>query len=223
MCKLAVLDPERVSNARITSAAMSLYRSQRSGLGVVAVIDNETHFDYHVEKWTAPELNDVGEFIDIFADDAEWFILHGRLATSGSKNALPATHPIEVNCDECQVDYVLHNGVYASHDLGIEINRMEGEEGHSFTTMVDTELIAHRMGKVPETIDEADQLMDEANAGFEQGLIMLNDERIMLYTNRKYTIDERGEMYVSYADYSNDETTKEYQLMIIEPGTEGDD
>lgn len=220
MCKIAILDPERVDENQVAEAGMQLYRSQRSGLGIVAVVDMGSSFMYHDAKWLEPTPDDVAAFIETHSDDAEWFILHGRLATSGARNSLSATHPIEVNCSECDIDYVLHNGVYAHGEIRHEIEYLEDEHGHEFTTSVDTELMAHRMGKVPQSLSEADDLLEEAKAGFEQGLILLGDEQIMLYSSRKYRIDENGEMYLSYAEYANDNAEKDYSLMLISPGTE---
>lgn len=219
MCKLAILSPDRVSDDEMTEVAMDLYRSQRSGLGIVAVHEEEDKFEYDVEKWVEPNIDEVAAFIVSNSDYASWFILHGRLATSGGRADNEATHPIEVDCPECEVDYVLHNGVYQHSSINDEKAAME-QNGHEFTTFVDSELMAHRIGTVPSSIAESDELLDKAIAGYEQGIILLNEDRIFLYSNRKYRIDENGEMYVSYESYANEDAEHNYSTMIISASEE---
>lgn len=211
---MAMLSPTRVSDDEITEVAMELFRSQRSGLGIVAVEEKETRFEYQIEKWLRPDPSEVAAFIEVNSDDASWFILHGRLATSGGRSDNRATHPIEVDCPRCNIDYVLHNGVYQHAAINSEKAKME-MDGHEFTSNVDSELMAHRIGDVPSTIAESDELLDGATAGYEQGIILLNEDRIFLYSNRKYRIDEHGEMYVSYEDYANNDAEHNYSTMII--------
>lgn len=221
MCKVAILDPSRLEAEQIADAAHKIYLSQRSGFGVVSVQDSGDKFDYSVMKWVSPTEDQIRKFIvsQVERNDVEFFILHGRLATSGSRDSLSDTHPIEVDCPECDIDYVLHNGVYSNSYIKTQIEEL-ADDGHQFTTKVDTELMAHKIGAVPETLENADERLKNSGAGYEQAVILLNEDRIFIYSDRKYRIDENVEMYMTHEKYMNPDAEKNYSMVIMVPGGE---
>lgn len=213
MCEIAVLKTERFSPNKLTDYAMYLYQSNRTALGLVAVYEEDDSFRYEEFKSFEPESEDVKTFFATF-NDAEWTIIHGRLGTSGADESLQATHPIHLECSECSIESVIHNGVVADFWMASALRK----DGHQYKTNVDTESIAHQFGDVPETIEEADNVLDEYPSIVRQlGFILLGEKRIYHYA-RKYQLNEHGEMYHRRRPYANDDAENNYQQMIIKAG-----
>lgn len=157
MCEIAVVDPERTGLQASFQLASQLYEEQGDGLGVVAVKRDEENerFRYEVYKSAQPHWQRLWAFMRRVEDKTWRFILHARAMTDGDVNR-QNTHPLKVDCEHCQTQYLVHNGVVHSHKSKKADLK---EEGHTFNTEVDSEVIAHGFGEevpvTPEAIEEA--------------------------------------------------------------------
>lgn len=149
MCEIAVIDPEQASIESAQQIAGTFHEEQGDGLGVLAVIPDGDKFDYKVWKSTTPHWQSLYAFYKRNYDDAWRFVIHGRAKTSGEVNH-ETSHPIHVDCDLCDIDWVVHNGhVRRYSDKQEELIA----EGHDLNTGVDTEVIAHKVGFIPDTVE----------------------------------------------------------------------
>lgn len=188
MCEIAILAPSRYSADELATTAMAIYRSQRSSLGLVAIRENDdrTRFLYDILKVVNPDYDDVLNFIENHQEEATRLIIHGRLATHGDVTVTNA-HPIKVDCPECDVDFVLHNGVVYTHE---ETRRMHEKHGHDYATEVDSEVIAHDFGHVPTDFDDGTFGLHEREPAF----ILLSDEAVFIRNGGMYRLAEDGTM-----------------------------
>jgi len=186
---------------------MQLYHSMRTSLGIVAVSKMDSSFEYQTYKAMDPDQEDISYFVDGEYDNTDLFIIHGRLATHGERN-LESAHPIGIDCDECSVDYVLHNGVISTHD---RIRRKTEQNGHEYTTDVDSEVIAHKHGGVPEEIGKLSQQI-----AMQPCYILLNDERIYIHTSWGYKLERDGELARNHRQFGP--TSGEYRAVILTAG-----
>lgn len=213
MCEIAMLRPETHGPNQLCSISMRLYETMKTALGVVAVIDDDGQFSYRVYKSTDPDRDELWDFIESNHEDTNRFIIHGRLATSGERDEVGA-HPIQVDCSKCDVDYVIHNGVLGS---GWRATRDQLiEEGHTFQTNVDSEVIAHIHGTVPSNWGEVDQA-EETNWDLKRqpAYLLLNEDRMFIRSNHSYNLTESGTLYRGYRRFSEEEGA--YNLMILTP------
>jgi glutamine phosphoribosylpyrophosphate amidotransferase len=210
MCELAILNPSKYSVEDLTEIAMGIYESQRDSLGIVGIveIDGRTSFEYPTFKDTNPDEDDVYEFVDDFADWSTRLIIHGRLATQGEVTEENA-HPLEIECDKCNVDYVLHNGVCYNYKRE---KPWLADDGHNFQTDVDSEIIAHNWGDVPSDFDHETL----HNAG-QSAYILLNEERAFIFTNGRYNLHETGTMALNYRNFGPQNGNNSYQQVILTP------
>lgn len=209
MCEIAVLDPSRYSSSELKSAAVTLYDSMRSSLGVVAVKENEdrTKFEYDTYKAVVPDKEVLLEFIEETKEESVRIIIHGRMATHGAVT-VEHSHPLEINCDECNVDYLIHNGVVP----GFEYERGQlTNEGHNFTTEVDSELIAHDFGEVPNQFEGFEDLYHR-----EPGFLLLNEDRIFIHASR-YQLTNDARMAHGHRDFGPDRREKNFFRVLYYP------
>jgi len=185
MCEMAALRPEKYGVERITEAAMQLYFSMGTSLGIVAVTANDSKYEYNVFKAMEPEQEAVQGFIEDNHDETGLFIIHGRLATHGERN-IDGAHPIEIDCSECDVDYLLHNGIVSGHGV---MRRETQETGHEYETKVDSEAIAHKTATVPDDFDQVNEEFER-----EPCYILLNEDRIFMTTSYGYTLTVNGDL-----------------------------
>lgn len=150
MCEIAVIDPELVPIETVHSLAERFHEEQGDGVGVVAVVNEGDRFTYPVYKSTSPHWQTLYSFLRRNYDDAWRFVVHGRSMTSGKRNR-DTTHPIEIDCDLCDFDYVVHNGSVRNDQT---VRERMFDEGHHFNTLVDTEIIPHEVGQLPEDLDD---------------------------------------------------------------------
>lgn len=201
MCEIAILNTESSTAEEISNAAMEVYWAMQTSLGVVGIVHGDGEYHYRVNKWMTPEEDDVAEFIEDNYDDCIRFIAHGRLATHGETN-LDAAHPIEIDCDTCDIEHVLHNGIVYEHEKVMHALDADEESGHDYTTKVDSEVIAHAYGEVP---DEAADTMKEFE--HEPCYILLGREKFLVNTNSRYRMTTDGQLgrpHRTFAPATND-------------------
>jgi glutamine phosphoribosylpyrophosphate amidotransferase len=209
MCEIAILDPERYSLDKLTSSTMTVYRNMRDSLGIVAVRDTGPRFSYDTFIDTDPEVSEVRDFLDEHDGSAERFIVHGRLATTGEVTDENA-HPIEIECDQCDVDYLLHNGIVRGHE---RLRERHEQHDHDYTTSVDSEVIAHEHGDVPASFEDGRHDL----FGREPAYILLNKERMYVYATRRYQLTDDFRMALSNRSYGPSRETTDHVEVIIRP------
>jgi len=211
MCEVAILSTDEHSVSEITNAAMVLYQSMRTSLGMVSIEHSGGTYDYDVFKSLSPDRDAVSDFIEHRHDDAVRFILHGRLATHGSRD-IKAAHPIQIDCSECELDYVVHNGVIYDHGR----HRSAAEaDGHGFRTDVDTEVIAHEYGEAPAQIDDIVEDFER-----EPCYILMQEDRMLIHAGTRYQLTEDGRMAQARRTFGPDEG--KYKDLIMKPVTADD-
>lgn len=184
MCELAIINTENSDVEEMTNAAMTVYQSMRTSLGIVAVEHGNGQYNYETYKDVNPSRAGVKAFIEANASSAMRFMFHGRLATHGGYGE-EAAHPISIDCDCCDVNHVLHNGMVHYHEEFREDHRGD----HDYTTEVDSEVIAHEYGEVPEAVEEVKE-----DFGRQPSYILLGDERMLITTNGRYNLTTNGEL-----------------------------
>lgn len=212
MCEIAILDPERYNTGQLKEACTDLYQSMRHSLGVVAVHENldDMKFGYEVFKQVDPDKTELLNFIEN-NEGCHRLIIHGRLATHGEvtrKNA----HPLEIKCRECNVDYVVHNGVVYQHERK---KRIHQSQGHSYQTDVDSEAIAHDYGDVPAGFGESGEPKDLHSR--EPGFILLNEDRMFIHA-RAYHLTKDARMVKNRRDFGPEYDEQSYMQIAYPPG-----
>lgn len=212
MCEIAIFDPDRTTPRIVSEVAIDLYRSQGDALGVVAVRSEDNYFDYEIYRATEPEEHEVFDFVEDLYDETYRFILHGRMATSGDRTVEEA-HPIEIECEACDIDYVLHNGIVAQYEY--ERNQLE-RIGHEFSTDVDSENIAHRFQTISTELEELDNPYPR-----EPCYILLSSNAILVTASARYHLTDDLRLSCSYRRYGPDRREGEYGRLLVTP-TSGD-
>lgn len=195
MCEIAIVDPDENEATTAVSVAEEIYESQGDSLGVVAIYENDTRerFIYDIYKAVTPDRDELADFIySAYEDGAARLIIHGRMATHGAITDEHA-HPLEIDCPECSVDYVLHNGVVTRHVY--DKNEHE-ENGHEYNTDVDSEVIAHNYGEVPDDFD-----YDVWYHSQQSAFILLNEDRMFVSAGRGYHLTGDIRMQRGYRSY----------------------
>lgn len=221
MCEIAVLDPERANLSIIQQVAGKFHDEQGDGLGVLAVkqTDDET-FEYETYCSTQPHWQTLYTFLRRHVDDTWRFVIHGRYATAGAVNREGA-HPISVDCDSCEFDYVIHNGSIRNH----ETKRSELEsEGHHFNTKVDSEIIPHEIGRLPEDVDNLTQTSFDFKGNL--NYLVFSENGIFVHTARKYDVTDDFLMTCSRRDFDDAEElgferSKSTRWALVTPGEDG--
>lgn len=222
MCEIAILNPGRFDLYDLVDASKEIYNGQRTALGLVAIYDENGEFRYETYRSAQPEETDLWDFYDEH-QECYRVIIHGRLATSGSRER-EGTHPIPIDCPECSVDWVLHNGVIRNDD---PVRTRHIATGHSYTGEVDSEIIAHMHGDVPEyTSDPTPVHAEKPSLASQPCYILLGSERMYIYTNTgtrwsPYVFLDSVELYKPARWWRNDEHEGDYySSLILRPGTE---
>lgn len=202
MCEIAVYPGS--SNADEQKAlAETLYSENPDGLGMVAVYDGD-EFDYSVHKSESPDFDAVRGFLNAHSD-AWRIITHARLATAGG-TGFQETHPIEPRCNECDVDYIIHNGGVYGHNRD---RKALERRGHDFTTAVDSEVIAHKHGGVPDSLDDFNQPQLAGSLNY----LVLSDNGILIRNDGKYRVSYDMQMSCGYRGWQNrDDCEQGYAL-----------
>lgn len=212
MCELAILDPRRNSAEIMTQAAMDIYQRMHSSLGLVTIRDPDTQakFEFDIFKEVDPEREGVAAFMETAKehDDAVRVIIHGRLATQGEVNREHA-HPLRIDCPECEAKYVLHNGIITQFDY---VREQHKEEGHEYTTNVDSEVLAHEFGEMPD--DFSEEVMD---VGAREPAYVLLSEDTMFVRSNHYHLAEDGRMARSRRNFGPLDHEDDYEAVIMNP------
>ena len=210
MCEISILDPREASTGEQLDRITSIYEAMPDGIGVVYVreSDDRTAFEYEVYKSITPNVSDIRDFIEENQDGAIRCVIHGRLATCGKVSKKNA-HPIRVECDECDVEYVAHNGTVYSRE---HRRRPLQEEGHTFQTPVDSEVIAHAFGEVPSSFEGADEFFEGQPA-----YVLLGSDAMYIHASTGYHLTERGTVARTYRSFGPERRTDNYQKVILTP------
>jgi hypothetical protein len=188
MCEIAVLPnnfgfetDEESALETYTGAIEALAKQNRDGAGIVAVHDEGSHFEYDTFKRSEPEFGEEMESFLLSNRGAWRFVLHARAATHGTVS-YPNTHPISTGaCDECDFDYVVHNGVVSGEQ---EHRERLSDDGHEFTTKVDSEVIAHEIGSTPDELSE----FEASDLGGSLNYFLFASDGILVRTESKYRV-----------------------------------
>lgn len=217
ICEIAVFDPEQAGIEAIHQIAYRFNEEQGDGLGIVAVKDHGDHFEYATIKSTDPHWQTFFGFLRRHRETTWRFILHGRASTTGDVNR-DAAHPIHVDCEKCSIEWVVHNGHVTNH--ANIMNGMTGA-GHEFNTEVDSEIIAHRIGDVPDDVD--DHRSDQYNMSGNLSYLVLSEDGILVRVQRKYYLSDNFTMTCSYRDFDEPEDLgfergSKNEWLLAEPG-----
>lgn len=214
MCEIAILEPDEYSTKALKEISMELYESMRSSLGAVGVhqVDDKTKFGYDVFRDTDPNPEKLLEFVEAQQEKgAIRFIIHGRLATTGAVIDDHA-HPLEMDCPVCNVDYVIHNGMVGAYRRAK--NDLE-EQGHEFTTGVDSEVIGHKVGGVPAGFDDPDEVDPEFET--QPSFILMNDDNIFIHGSHGYHLSGDGRMKRTHRNFGPMYRDDNYNRVILTP------
>lgn len=220
MCEIAVLDPERASIEIIQQVAYKFHEEQGDGLGILAVKQDGEQFDFERYCSTDPHWPTVYGFLRRELDDTWRVVVHGRYKTAGAVNR-KGCHPIGVDCDACDWDFVVHNGSVRKHKAkrgGL------ASSGHSFNTKVDSEVIAHTVRSVPETVEDHTRQTYELKGNL--NYLLFSEDGILVRVSQKYGLTDDFIMTCSYNDFEDAgdlgfEKSKRTEWMLIEPSEDG--
>lgn len=186
MCEIAVLDPSRTSIEIAQQLAYTFHDEQGDGVGILMVQDTGDKYEYESYKSTTPHWQTLYSFLNREWDDTWRVIVHGRYGTSGGVSR-GAAHPIEVDCDHdgCDFDYVIHNGSVRNWR---QQRASLISHGHTFTGSVDTEVIPHKVGTLPDGVD--DLSYNTYNISGNLNYLLFSEDGIFVRTTRKYDLTD---------------------------------
>lgn len=209
MCEIISAGTQSYNSGQHTNYAMQVYEAMGDSLGILALQDCGSRFEYEVFRSTDPQEWEVADFIGENFDTTDLFVHHGRLATEGAVTKQHA-HPLEIDCEQCDVDYVIHNGVMWGHQH--TRNQFE-DAGHEFTTNVDSEVIAHSHRDVPTEFEGG---MALAHFKRQPAYILANENSLYITTNGAYHLTRFGEMAKSYRGVISSDRER-YDEVILTP------
>ena len=210
MCEIAIIDPRDTATGKQLDIVTSIYERMGDGAGIVYVSesDDRSTFEYDVYKSATPHPDVMREFIHDHSDGAIRCVMHGRLATCGDVSDTN-THPLEIECDECDMEYVVHNGMAYNHRRR---RRRLQEQGHTFQTAVDSEIIGHTFGEVPPTFDDADSFFEGQPA-----FVLLGRQSVYIHASKGYHLTKRGFVARTHRHFGPDTRSDNYQKVILTP------
>lgn len=222
MCEIAVIDPEEVPIEAAHQIAATFHEEQGDGLGVLAVHNEGDRFRYETHKSTKPHWQTFFTFFQRNYENAWRFVIHGRAKTTGAVNR-HTSHPIEVECDKCEFDYVVHNGHVRKHsDLQDDLL----DEGHHLNTGVDSEIIAHKVSELPESVE--DHTLSTYDFRGNLNYFLFSENGIVGRVGGRYHLTDRFTATCSLEKFSDDpedlgfEKGNQNEWMLIAPSEEGE-
>jgi predicted glutamine amidotransferase len=214
---MAILDPERYRPSQIADAGIELYQSMRDGLGIVVIQNRDERFEYSAFKSLDPDVKETVDFLqDEIGDETERVVLHGRLATHGEEN-IQNCHPLEVECDKCDAEYVLHNGVVYNHEL---LQSRHEAAGHEYATPVDSEAIVHEHSGVPDSVGSDN---DDSEIGVQPAYVICGKKAVYVSSSNRYSMTEDMRMASSSRQFGPsglDGETTTYREVRLSHNTE---
>jgi len=213
MCEIAVLDPEQ-SPVQVATEMASVFDSEQGdGLGILAVIDNGDSFEYNTYKSTEPHWATMFAFLKRNWDEAYRVVIHGRASTTGAVNRQNA-HPLGIECSQCEFDWVVHNGSVRQHK---NIRSSLTTRGHYLNTGVDSEILAHRVSELPDTVEDHDRRTYTFTGNL--NYLLFSENGILVRVSDKYHLSDDFRMTCRpELDGFVDGTDNEW--MLISPGGE---
>lgn len=198
MCEIAVFDPEKAPIQTVQRIASQFHEEQGDGLGVLAVLNEGDSFDYRAYKSTDPHWQTLYSFLRRNYSRAWRVVVHGRNGTAGDVNRQNA-HPIEVDCPECEFDYVVHNGSVRNHK---KRRGRRTSDGHRFTTKVDSEVIPHTISELPETVSQHTRSTYKFRGNL--NYLLFSEDGILVRVSQKYHLDDAFTMTCSMKKVTGD-------------------
>jgi predicted glutamine amidotransferase len=220
MCEIAVFDPEQADLSIIQQTAAVFHEEQGDGLGVLAIKQSGDKFGYTTYKSTQPHWATLYSFLKRNVDDTWRFVVHGRAGTCGGVNR-DAAHPIHVDCDKCEFDYVVHNGSVRRHR---NIRAGLTSHGHDFNTKVDSEVLAHKVSELPETIE--DHTRGTYSFTGNLNYLLFSEDGILVRTSKKYHVTDDFTMTCSLRNFEDAEDVgfergNKMEWMLLTPTEDG--
>ena len=218
MCEIAVVPgaPAAQNAESYVDLAATMYRQNSHGLGFVAVYDSDAldddgfNYAYYKTNNADGRWSEIYDWIEDHAD-AWRIVIHARLATAGGKT-LESTHPLVMEDEDIDAEYVVHNGVVNGHRRE---RRELKDDGHEFATEVDSEVIAHKHPDIPESLDddfEGTQLRGRLN------YLLFTDEGILVRNSGKYVLSHDFRMSCRPEDA---QTSAEEQIPVDDDSVDG--
>lgn len=217
MCEIAVVDPEQSNIQIIHQIAAKFHEEQGDGIGVLAVKESPDGFEYETYKSIVPHWQTMYTFLKRHYDETWRFVVHGRASTSGNVNR-EAAHPIHVDCDHCEFEHVIHNGSVRNHE---NIRGGLTSQGHHFNTKVDTEILAHKVSELPETIEDHSRKTYSFRGNL--NYLLFSENGILIRVSSKYHLSDDVTMTCSLSAFDDAEEYgfeegNDTEWMLITPG-----
>lgn len=184
MCEIAVLDPERTDDQSIHQLASTFFEEQGDGLGILSIQSDEETFTYDAYRHSEPDWFQFHKFLNRTRDETWRYVLHGRSLTNG-KAIRDNAHPIPIDCPKCDSEWVIHNGSVRSHK---EKRGGLTSQGHTFSSNVDTEVIAHTISELPDSTDDLDD--ETYNLKGNLNYLLFSEDKIFCRLAAKYYVTD---------------------------------
>lgn len=216
MCEIAVIDPEQAPISAAHQIAAKFHEEQGDGLGVLAVLNRGGHFEYRRYKSIHPHWQTLYNFFRRHYSDAYRIVIHGRASTCGNVNR-EAAHPIQVDCDCTEFEHVVHNGSVRKHR-----NIRSGliSQGHTFNTKVDSEILAHKVQELPDTVEDHTRSTYDFRGNL--NYLLFSENGIFVRVSQKYHLTDDFTMTCSLSAFDDAEDLgfergSDNEWMLIKP------
>ena len=217
MCEIIVIDPSTVGEHTTLRVAKTLLNQQGDGLGVLAVYDRSDSFEYEAKKSVDPHWMSFFKWMRRCRENDVWrFVIHARAATHGTVNR-ENCHPIRMDEESSDVQFVVHNGSVSSHKT--KRNR-HIKNGHHYNTDVDSEVIGHEVQNVPSSMDDVETSTKYNMHGmlnyllFSEDSILIHNDRSKYYLTEDFTMTCRNDL--------NWDGNSDIEWMVLTPGGEAE-